>query len=376
MYTGHQYAAVKMPADAVSIFGNEFNLVSLSEYEESVVSPELESLAKENGFAVYGETGELNIMATYSMPFFDYSHMRTWNGHRLMAPSAYGDYEPESVYPLTFYADKKVSVTDVFSLMRNRFEDTEYSPDDTGRTDMRVIGTDTALSVHVVQTYPDLPADMAVVTWESSGPAAYGVFVPVSNCSTAVSSVYGTNQPHSDFGDFDTEHYAYYLFKGLNTLCCVTNAETYGRPIQEYWKAAEGKMAEGMAEVLKIACENRDKSEKEAAEYVTAYCVSMQEAAFRDGQKLLNGVNWLMAKNSNTMRKGVNPETHEVLDEDKPLTPFEPDGNLSAYGAVQEYAPSGSMNQGLMIAMISAFAVIVLLAAICLMKRRTKNSSC
>ena len=89
-----------------------------------------------------------------------------------MAPSAYGDYEPESVYPLTFYADKKVSVTDVFSLMRNRFEDTEYSPDDTGRTDMRVIGTDTALSVHVVQIYPDLPADMAVVTRESSGPAA------------------------------------------------------------------------------------------------------------------------------------------------------------------------------------------------------------
>ncbi len=119
-------------------------------------------------------------------------------------------------------------------------------------------------------------------------------------------------------------------------MCCVTDAETYGRPIQGYWKAAEGKMAEGMAEVLKIAFENGDKSEKEAAKYVTDYCVSMQEAAFRDGQKLLNDVNWLMAKNSNTMRKGVNPETHEVLDENKPLTPFEPDGNLSAYGAVQE----------------------------------------
>ena len=36
--------------------------------------------------------------------------------------------------------------------MRNRFEGTEYSPDETGRTDMRVIGTDTALSVHITQT--------------------------------------------------------------------------------------------------------------------------------------------------------------------------------------------------------------------------------
>ena len=371
MYTGHQYAAVKLPSDAVSVFGNEFNIVYLSEYQESVVSQELESLAKEKGFAVYGENGELNIMATYSMPFFEYSHMRTWNGHLLLAPSAYGDYEAEKVYPLTFHADKKLSVTDVFSLLRNRFEGTEYCPDNTGRTDMRVIGTDTALSVHVVQTYPDLPADMAVVTWESSGPAAYGVFVPVSNCSTAVSSAYGTNQPYSEFGNFDTEHYAYYLFKGMNTLC-VTDAETYGRPVQEYWKTAEAKMTEGMAKVLKTACKNRDKSEKDAAEYVTAYCVSMQEAAFRDGQKLFNDLNWLMAKNSNTMRKGINPETHEVLDEDKPLTPFEPEGDLSAYGAVQEFAPSGSINQGLMIALISAFAVIVALVLTCLVRRRNK----
>ena len=369
MYTGHQYAAVKMPADAVSVFGNEFNLVYLSEYEESVASPELESLAKESGFAVCGENGELNIMATYSMPFFEYSHMRTWNGHRLMAPSAYGDYDAEKVYPLAFHADKKVSVTDVFSLLRNRFEGTVYSPDDTGRCDMRVIGTDTALSVHAVQTYPNLPADMAVVTWESSGPAAYGVFVPVSNCSTAVSSAYGTNQPYSEFGNFDTEHYAYYLFKGMNTLC-VTDAETYGRPVQEYWKTAEAKMTEGMAKVLKTACENRDKSEKDAAEYVTAYCVSMQEAAFRDGQKLFNDLSWLMAKNSNTMRKGINPETHEVLDENKPLTVLEVNEDASKYDLVPEYTNAASMWSWIIPAAVIVAAALTFIIIKC---RKSRN---
>lgn len=331
MYTGHQYAAVRMPKDKVAVFGNEFNLVSLSEYEESVTSPELESLAKENGFAVYGEDNQLDLMATYSLPFFSYSHMRTWIGHQLLAPSAYkDDYEGKAVYPLVFQADKKVSLTDVFALIRNRYEGTEYCPDDTGRTDIRAIGTDTAMSVHVLQTYSGLPANLSVVTWESLAPAAYGVFVPFSNGSTAVSPVFGNNQPTEELGKFDTENYAYYLFKDLNTLC-VLNAGVYGRPLQKYWAAVEEKTTEGMDWVLRQAGKDYARSEEDALEAVTAYCVSMQEAAFQDGQTLLNDLRWLMAQNSNTMRKGRNPETHELLEEDKPLTPFVPKGDLSLY---------------------------------------------
>jgi hypothetical protein len=36
---------------------------------------------------------------------------------------------------------------------------------------------------------------MSCVLWESSGPAIYGVFVPVSNAITSVDSAYGKNQP-------------------------------------------------------------------------------------------------------------------------------------------------------------------------------------
>lgn len=44
LYGGHQYAAVKMPKDKVSVFGNEFSLEYLSDYEESVTSPNLTDL--------------------------------------------------------------------------------------------------------------------------------------------------------------------------------------------------------------------------------------------------------------------------------------------------------------------------------------------
>ncbi len=141
MYNGHQYAAVKLPEDAVCAFGNEFSLEYLSDYEESILSPALLSLPEENGFAVYGENGELNLLATYSGQevVTDYSHLRTWSGHRLLASSAYGDYEKTAVYPLCFTPDGKVSLQDVMEIMRDRYEGTEYSPDETGRTDMRVM---------------------------------------------------------------------------------------------------------------------------------------------------------------------------------------------------------------------------------------------
>ena len=48
--------------------------------------------------------------------------------------------------------------------------------------------------VNIALIYPDLPADMSCVTWESTGPALYGVFVPVSNGAQSISEPYSRNQ--------------------------------------------------------------------------------------------------------------------------------------------------------------------------------------
>ena len=330
MYTGHQYAAVKLAADQVAVFGNEFSLEYLSDYEESIVSPELESLAVENGFAVYGENGELNLRETYSTVFFEYSHMRTWIGHEILAPGSCGDYDPEAVYPLTFTPAEKVSLQDVMELLRNRYEGTEYSPDETGRIDMRVIGTDTALNVHVLQVYPELPAEMACVTWGSIGPAIYGAFVPLSNLCTAPSPSYGRDQSADDAGNFDYLNYPYYAFKGLNTLC-LADTRVYGAPVHAYWKEAETNMIEAMAQVLSQAAEaDRDTAEA----LVTAYCTQVQEQAFSDAKSLFNDVLWYQSKNSNTMKFGINPETHEVLDSPRVYDPLTVSLDASVYAEI------------------------------------------
>ena len=333
MYTGHQYAAVRLPEDQVCAFGNEFNLLYLSAFEESIASPGLISVAEENGFAVKNEEGELNLYETYAGNGVrcDYSHMRTWIGHQILAPSVYGgDYDIETDFPLCFRADGKVSLEEVQSLIRNRYEGTKYSPDETGRTDMRVIGTDTAMSVHIAQIYPELPAELSCVVWESPAPAVYGVFVPVSNASLRVSEPYSSNQAADREKAFDTEHYPWYLFKTINTECverdCVA---AYGAPVRAYWRQAEKQMTAGMKKALEEAA----KDPENGAETITAYCVQVQNQAFADAKQILNDLLWTKAVNSNTQKNALDPETHAVLDTMKPLTQLQiaADGSGYAY---------------------------------------------
>ena len=78
-------------------------------------------------------------------------------------------------------------------------------------------------------------------------------------------------------------------------------------------------MIAGMQTVLQNAAVMADPAE--AAAYITEYCCSMQEQAFADAKELLNDVLWTQAENSNTLKNGRNPETHEILDDLKPVPP-------------------------------------------------------
>ena len=343
MYTGHQYAAVKMPKDKVAVFGNEFTLEYLSDYEDNITSKNLTKLAEEKGFAVHGKNNEINLFDTYSGKemTFDYSHRRTWMGHQLLSPSNYSaDYNLNAMYHLCFTPDKNVSIEDVCQIIRNRFEGTEFSPEENGRIDVRVIGTDTALSVHALQVFPDLPAEMSCVSWVSTGPALYGVFVPVSNDCLNVSEAYGANQAAKDKETFDTDHYPYYVFKELNTRCLEPeDYQAYGKPIKDYWKEAEHNMFEGMSKVNKKAATMNDKDAR--AKYITAYCNEKQTQAFNDGKVLLDDVIWTQNKNSKTLKLKLNPETNELTGEKIEIPPINITLNATKYKNIPEEPDEG-----------------------------------
>ena len=333
MYTGHQYAAVKLPDDKVSVFGNEFSLEYLSDYEDCIVSEKLETLAAENGFAAYGKNGELNLLETYAGPetVENYSHMRTWIGHKLLAPSAYGDYDKNDRYPLVFTPENRVSLEAVMELLRNRYEGTEYSPDETGRIDMRVIGTDTSMSVHIVHLMPDLPPSLAGTAWVCLAPSPYGVFVPLNILCSEPSDAYAANQPEERLYCFESDTYPWFTFKELNTLC-LTDYTIYGTPVREYWHNAEIRMIDGMAAQLKEIDQLLKTDPAEAQRQMTRYCALLQEKAFEDGKALLNEVRWAMNANSNTMKLGINPETDELYTTERVLSPITVELDGSLYG--------------------------------------------
>ena len=72
--------------------------------------------------------------------------------------------------------------------------------------------------------------------------------------------------------------------------------------------------------------------DREAArQLITDFCNALQEQAFSDAGKLLNAVRFYKSQNSNTMKNGRNPETHEVLDELKPVNPLKVTLDPEAY---------------------------------------------
>ena len=155
---------------------------------------------------------------------------------------------------------------------------------------------------------------MSCVSWVSSGPPIYGVFVPVSNDCINVSEAYGANQPANDTGEFDTDNYPYYVFKDLCTRCTgPENHKTYGQPVQDYWHEAESNMFDGMSKVLAQAAEIKDNDTR--ASYITSYCNDKQTQAFKDAKLILNKVVWEQNKNSNSFKIKRNPETHQMTGE-------------------------------------------------------------
>lgn len=287
IYCGHQYCAVRMPDDCVAVYGNEYMLTSIDPDDPNTVcSPKLISLPESHGLAKYNADGTFNPFDTYAGEgrLSDYANLRTWTGHSILAPSTAGEYDTFTNYPLFYQPDKKVALQDVFAIFRNRFQGTDYCPDVTGDQGMRVIGTETQAHVHVLQVYPELPADKACVSWVALSQAEFAPFLPVSNAVSRVSEAYSTD-PMTRVYD---PSYAWYVFKGLNTLCADNRSRV--TEVAHYWRSLERALVNAMPEIL--ACDDGT---------ITDLTVYIQDTAMEDAQTLYNDVLTNQMLNTDTL---------------------------------------------------------------------------
>ena len=299
LYSGHQYAAVKLPDNKCGVVGNEFVLDSLSDYgkDNYIVSDGIIDVAEEAETATWTSSEHtvenLDLFHSYAEELLDTdssnnSHRRTWRGYSLWAPSSdYAkSYDPTTKYPAWFVPENSGNMTvhDVMVVMRDKFDELlekegfEAFKKDYERGVLRFIGVETAYQIHAITSDPNLPKELACTEWLCMSDSSYAPFIPLNNAITSMSEEY----THiSDAYDLDFKS-ASCIYKSLNGLG-QQDRKHWGLPLQNYWKEMEQLMDNLYHQVLNKA---KDMSLKDAQDVLSNFTTYLQKDCIAQANQL------------------------------------------------------------------------------------------
>ncbi len=314
VYTGHEWAAVRMPEDQVAVFGNQFNICEFdtNDTENVMYSPGLVSLAVENGFDVWKDKGNgiIDLYETYSPSLWDYANYRTFWGHNAWAPMAYpsNSYLTATHYELFFTPEKKIALTDVFELMRTRYEGVNC-PEENEDTTIRVIGTTKQMSCHVLQMRHDLPEVYRCTLWECLAQAEHSTFLPVCMAMKEIPDAYSRDQELPL--EYDPNRAAD-AFLRLDTLAELKRfivdtygvrrdvRACYGAGVRAFWHEQEERLVEEWPKML----EKWMIRGKSGCTEANAYVNFNQVWTLADAKRLHDELAWYWAEFNCDLRDG------------------------------------------------------------------------
>ena len=318
VYTGHQWAARRMPQDKAAVFGNHFNLRGFDTNDTGnvIYSPGLVAHAVTNNFAVWTEETppKLDLYLTYadrSSVEANYANFRAWYGHRRFADRQLPAYATNLVCELFFEPGHQIAPTNMFELMRARYEDMTDEELPTPRTNaaIRVIGTTKQGNCHVLQLdcRENAPARMRGTVWSCLGQCEHGVFHPINASQDYLPDAY-TNDSQRTFG-YDPNRAAD-AFRRLSALT-QSNRKWYGPGVRAYWHRDEVRRAEEWPQKLSEAIGSGDSSA------LSAYTRAEEERSFADAKRIYDELLWYAAANNRIKGDGSGAT-------DEPLEPFAP----------------------------------------------------
>ena len=320
VYTGHQWAARKMPQDKVAVFGNHFNLrgFDTNDTESVMFSPGLVVHAVTNNFAVWTEDTppKLDLYLTYadrSSVEANYANFRAWYGHKWFGDTGHPAYATNLVCELFFTPGYEIAPTNMFELMRARYEDMTDEELPTPRTNaaIRVIGTTKQGNCHVLQLdcRANTPDRMRGTVWSCLGQCEHGVFHPINASQDCLPDAY-TNDAQRTFG-YDPNRAAD-AFRRLSALT-QSNRKWYGPGVRAYWRTDEVRRANEWPEKLDAAIVSGDATE------LSAYTRDEEERSLADARRIYDELLWFAAANNRIQGDGSNAT-------DGPSEPFVPTG--------------------------------------------------
>jgi len=281
-------------------------------------SPNLVAMPERAGLLVKADGAPIDLFRTYGGErHADFAHLRTWFGHKVLASAdAAGEYDREADLPLFFAPAHKVSQTDVFELMRCRYEGTEWCPDETRRIDVRPIGDEWQATCHVVEVRDDMPAPLACSAWACLGAAEHGVFLQLQSAATQVAADFARDSTPGACTNAYDGAMAAARFRRLAAFT-EQNRVFYGKGVRDYWRACEERLVADAPAVRAQAAKLYADSPERAAEYLTGYACDVQQAALDDARAMFDELAWYMTKGNITRQYSMNYHTHV-------MTPFEP----------------------------------------------------
>lgn len=320
--SAHNYVAVRLPADKVSINPNIVVIgnVDVSDTENVVASPNLITLAEENNFLVSPEENVINIRETYGTDDGWGQYTRYYqgvyylNGSKLDILTLDEDGKLASAdvggsISYLFDTNRQLSTMEVLRFFATRGEGTEY--DSNVDDSIWPIGNEHQAEVHVFEVRHDseLPVELATVEWLALNRSEYSIFLPFySALLTETADVY-----HCDWTNDDGENWEYYapaddyelfgdlvndptelpeksLFWTLAAIndLCDNDRENYGANVKAFWESYQQALIEQQAVVDEAMAKiYAEEGVERASEVATEVGKQIAEEAYGYAERIL-----------------------------------------------------------------------------------------
>ncbi|MDO5111002.1 MAG: C69 family dipeptidase [Clostridia bacterium] len=281
LYTGHQWAAQRVPDDCYAVIGNDALLgaIDLADKANFLASKDIWTLAEKNGFLVR-EADAPHLARTYGAAHRNYSQLRVWAGQKMFSPSLSKKYDVNATFAAFVKPDERIALNEVMELMRYRYEDTPY--DANKRDDTRPIGIPRTSQAHIFQLRAQKPA----ILWLSMSSPEFSVFLPLYGDLSGVPESYAKLSPAYDHDS------AYWRFRTLSSLAAL-DRDAYGAPVRAHWKAMEMQLMANLP-----AMDDAYAKSGYAPETAAALFADIAEQALADADMLTGELLYQIADNA------------------------------------------------------------------------------
>lgn len=280
--SGHQYAAVKLPKDKVSVNPNMMLLgeIDVNDKENVIASKDLVKVAKENGFLKLGENGNIHVALTYGNPTNLTS--RYYQGVYYMNPELAQSLNPSEENPcdLLFNPSKKLSTLEVLQLLAYRGQGSEHDSDKTGEYP---IGNKNQTECHVFEVRENMPEELTTIEWLAMADAEFSVFVPYYG-----SLITKTNDKYLVEGKVFQEESINWNFQKINNLCDKNRDKNVGKNVKAYFEFYQESLISQQKNVDKDMVKILAQDKNLAKEKATALGDNLAEQVYEMSTSVLN----------------------------------------------------------------------------------------